>query len=448
MTPLRVLIATDTFKGSVPSPAVCSAIKRGLLDAGSPLLQSDVAIRVCPISDGGAGLIDVVCAAVPAMKRVRIDGQLTPLFGPLGEHLHSVYYAVNHEQHELVIEMAQAAGLPLVPEPLRNPLNTSSFGVGQLIDAAIRRETKDAEHWTVYLGIGGSSTNDGGLGALQALGLDVFVPSSHIDDDADSKEEVRLERPLVGRDLRHVTRLEPSAQFNQRFQGNVKIVLICDVDNPFVGPRGATRIYGPQKGATTDAILEELESGMNHVAGLIHNLTHIDVANMTGAGGAGGMSGSFACLTGAEWRCGADVVAGLVNLHQLVLDADLIITGEGSFDSQTLHHKKTAAKLAELVVQVNKATGGHRRVAVVCGRAQFEGGLNWNETRAARKLESGVDVQDGVDEESVLLHDVIHWVCPLTPGAFTVQEAMTNGSLCIEKVVSSEVHVWLEAFAT
>jgi glycerate 2-kinase len=438
MKPLRVLVATDTFKGSVASPAVCSAIKRGLLRSSQHSLVTADTIRMCPISDGGAGLIDAVCAAVPTMHRVRIDSKADPIVGPLGETLEHIDYAVNRDRRELVIEMAQSAGLTLVPEPQRNPLNTTSYGVGQMIDAVLRRETALGENWTVYVGIGGSSTNDGGIGALQALGLDVYT--GHGEDDL---KGALLQRPLVGRDLRRITRLEPTAKFTKRLEGCLKMVLICDVDNPFVGPCGATRIYGPQKGAVTEAILEELELGMNHVASLIKDLTKIDVANMTGAGGAGGMSGSFTCLLGAEWRCGADVVASLVNLRQLVNDADLIITGEGSFDTQTLHHRKTAAQLAELVAQVNSVTGGHRRVAVVCGRAQFDGDLSWDAIRH-RRVSEKMDVQSG----DASLHSVIYWVCPLTPVLFTVQEAMNNGPTCIEEVVALHSSNWLESFAS
>lgn len=435
----RVLIATDTFKGSVASPAVCEAIKRGLIRAGASSTFHPEAIRLCPISDGGAGLIDAVCAAVPSMQRVHLEGSDTPIMGPLGETLASVDYAVHRGRRELVVEMAQAAGLPLVPEGSRNPLNTTSFGVGQLMHTALEREASDDDaEWTVYLGIGGSSTNDGGLGALQALGLNIYT-SQH---DGPGEGDAVLHRPLVGRDLQYVTRLEKSPLLERRFRkGCAQIVLICDVDNPFVGPHGATRVYGPQKGASTELILEELEGGMTNVANKMEALTGVDVAAMVGAGGAGGMSGAFACIAGAEWRCGADVVASLVNLPQLVAESDLVITGEGSFDEQTLRHKKTVAKLAELVVQVNydRPLEGaqQRKVVVVCGRAQFEGGGDWDATKASRRTSGAAATGEDA------LYDVIGWVCPLTPVPFSAQQAMTHGDSCIEEVVASAAVAWV-----
>lgn len=459
---VNVLIASDTFKGSVSAPDVCHAIQKGLLKSHFAS-TTPLSVCTCPISDGGAGLIDAVCSAVPGMRRVRLDAS-SNICGPLGDPLPSVDYAVREEQREIIIEMAQAAGLPLVAEAQRNPLWTTSYGVGQLIRMALQREKGHVEtlstsprvgvssgQWTVYLGVGGSSTNDGGLGALQALGLDIYTQQTTPGDDG--AHDTLLKRPLVGRDLQFITRLEPSdpfaklrQQFAQEGEGpHDKLVLICDVDNPFLGPRGATRTYGPQKGASSESVLQELELGMCNVANHITNISGKDISAMVGAGGAGGMSGSFACLLGAEWRCGADVVADLVNLPQLVRNADIIITGEGSFDLQTLHHKKTVAKLAELVVRVNNSdqigTASDdavkvRPIAVVCGRVQFDSDCDWETIRTMK-------ISEGIDKFSSSMYDVIRWVCPLTPASFSSLEAMTNGAACIEEVVALCGSTWL-----
>lgn len=405
---INVLIACDTFKGTLSSLGVCTAISKGLQRQSSRYRTV-----CCPVSDGGAGLLDALCSAMPTLERISLCNMIV---GPLGSLLPSADYAESDEH--IVVEMAQAAGLPLVPMSQRNPLHTTSWGVGQLILAAMERDEglTSSSRRRVFIGIGGSSTNDAGLGALQAMGLEVVLHGGAV-----------LQRPLTGGDLRSIEALRVTDTFRrvrQWLQG--RVTLICDVSNPFIGPQGATYIYGPQKGATNEEILLTLEEGMRHVASIIERdfgnecseaNCQSGFGSLPGGGGAGGMSGTFAVLLGATcWRSGADVVAELLSLREQIRQADVVITGEGSFDAQTRRYQKTVARTIAAVEDVCAVDGKRRKVVIVCGRV---GGTDLSEPLA--------------DEDTPLLPPVVTAVLSLS-SIFSPDRAMEETRQCLEEV--------------
>lgn len=434
-----ILYACDTFKGTLSSQKVGESVERGLTAALSSQAPGwgSVEHLHCPMSDGGAGLLDSITfrgGAPDSIQRVIIPPEVT-VHGPLGALVSGVSFGCNLQRNVIVVEMAAAAGLPLIAAPSdRNPLATSTYGVGEVVAYALQYIKKaQAANGVVpgegdrgvqlHIGIGGSATNEGGLGALQALGLRIFVSP-----DGSGDSESLLSTPFCGRDLGAVTRVEMSEEFRKRFiqkdaeVGNVH--LICDVDNPLTGPHGATYVFGPQKcspalasagrstedaavgkvtSAEMESVLAELEKGMCNAAARIVESTWRDLAggrqdsseasalesllHGAGGGGAGGMSGFLHYLLNARWAPGAEAVASILNLRTVV-DAGagrlggllydrppvLVVTGEGSFDEQTIAYHKTVGRLLEMIVEANLLSGrgkGTADVLIVCGRSGF-----------------------------------------------------------------------------
>lgn len=340
---IRVLVASETFKGTLTAFGVGEAVRAGL-----PAHM--VEVKNCPLSDGGAGFLD---SLTHALNLVKVN---TVCIGPLGSFQRvKCYYGVNTQERFAVLEMAQAGGYPLVPDSKRNPLYTTSFGVGEQLMHAWNNEHVDK----IYVGIGGSATNDAAIPMLQAMGLRIRLKNNKWYDASTE--------PLMGGQLIDIAELDFTPLRKYFSSAKKEIVLVCDITNPFVGPTGATAVYGPQKGATTSAILERLEAGLLNVAALIESSKDVfhagkELKFMKGAGGAGGMSGVLHIVLGARWEAGATLVADLVKLPQLMQWADVIITGEGSYDDQTFEFGKTLARVEELAV-MNK-----KRLVVICGR--------------------------------------------------------------------------------
>jgi glycerate kinase len=237
--------------------------------------------------------------------------------GPLGEPVRAFYGITGHDGIA-VIEMAAASGLGLVPPHLRNPLKTSSYGTGELIRSAL-----DAGARRFVIGIGGSATNDGGAGMLQALGVKLL--------DANGGELGR-----GGAELARLARID-IAGLDRRLKDCV-VDVACDVTNPLVGPKGASAIFGPQKGATPEMV-KQLDNSLRHYAEVIARDLGVNVAEVPGAGAAGGMGAAMLAFLSGHLRSGSEVVADAIGLDAELADADLVITGEGRLDSQTIQGK-------------------------------------------------------------------------------------------------------------
>jgi len=332
------LACFDSFKDSLEADRVAEAVTRAL----HSLYPGRVQTRICSLSDGGNGFLRVL--KHPLALRL-VTHTVT---GPLGHPVEACYGSSTKPGHEglAVIEMASASGLEMVPLARRNPLHTTTEGTGQLI-----RLAASEGHTRIIVGMGGSATNDGGLGCLHALGVGVRIrPDS----------EDPYERPPVvfGRHLNKVARLEmPEGGILPR----TTIEIASDVDNTFVGDHGAVAVFSAQKGATQE-IQQQLEEGMRRIAILYRDSfpLGLDVAHMPGAGSAGGLSGGLVAATGALLKRGTDLVAEALGLEEAIRESDLVLTGEGRYDSQTVHGK-TVSKVQQLARQYSKP------VVIICG---------------------------------------------------------------------------------
>ncbi|MFD6155221.1 glycerate kinase [Nocardia sp. NPDC060256] len=295
----RVVLAPDKFKGSLTAPRVAAA-----LAAGIARVAPRVRIRQVPVADGGDGTVDAFVAA--GWARVELTAP-----GPTG-----VPDRTSYARHETtaVIELATVVGLEKLPGGQPDPLGASTFGLGVVIAHAL-----DHGATAIVLGLGGSASTDGGAGMAQALGARIL--------DAGGDE-----LPYGGAALAHAAELDRSAMHPGI--ASATFTLACDVDNPLLGPTGAVAVYAPQKGADT-ADLETLESALTHWAQLAGH----DVASEPGAGAAGGTGFGALALLGAQVRSGIEVILELLDFPALLDGADLVITGEGSLDTQSLHGK-------------------------------------------------------------------------------------------------------------
>jgi len=302
---MKIVIAPDSFKESLSAPEVAQAIARGWL-----AVYPDAEIVLCPMADGGEGTVDAVLAATGGERREQVvQGPLaTPVtahWGWLGDGT-------------AVIEMAAASGLHHVPSGQRDPQVTSSYGTGELIIAAL-----DAGATRIILGLGGSATNDGGSGLLRSLGVRFL--------DAGGNEL----RP-GGAALAALQRVDLSA-LDKRLH-NVQVEVAADVDNPLCGPKGASAVFGPQKGASAQQV-EELDAALARLAEVVGEALGEDFSTFPGVGAAGGLGFAAKAFLGARFRPGIELVAELSGLADAVRGADLVITGEGRLDAQSLHGK-------------------------------------------------------------------------------------------------------------
>ncbi|HVW73137.1 MAG TPA: glycerate kinase [Rhizomicrobium sp.] len=299
---MNILVACDSFKDALPADEVCAAIARGLKQS-----HPDAAVIEMPLSDGGEGLLDVLGLA---LNLTWIDRQVTD---PLGRPV-TGRYGLSADGRTAVVEMARASGLQLLTQEERDPRKTSTFGTGALLADA---KSRGAVH--ALLAIGGSATNDAGIGAAAALGWRFL--------DAAGRDV-----PPDGGHMKDIARLIAAPP---PFQ---KIEVLCDVTNPLYGPTGAAWIYGRQKGGT-DPVLAELDAGLKHVADVVKAALGRDVADMPGAGAAGGLGYGAVAFLGAELRRGIEVVLDMTGFDAAAAKADLIITGEGHLDGQSAQGK-------------------------------------------------------------------------------------------------------------
>ncbi|UUD65214.1 glycerate kinase [Pseudomonas seleniipraecipitans] len=302
---MKIVIAPDSFKESLSAPEVAQAIARGWL-----AVYPGAEIALCPMADGGEGTVDAVLAATGGERR-----ELT-VQGPLATQVQAHWGWLG--DGTAVIEMAAASGLHWVPSAQRDARVTSSYGTGELIRAAL-----DAGATRIILGLGGSATNDGGSGLLRALGARFL--------DAGGNEL----RP-GGAALAKLQRVDLSA-LDARLH-DVQVDVAADVDNPLCGPRGASAVFGPQKGASP-AQVEELDAALARMAEVVSEALGEDFSNFPGVGAAGGLGFAAKAFFDARFRPGVELVAELSGLAEAVAGADLVITGEGRLDAQSLHGK-------------------------------------------------------------------------------------------------------------
>lgn len=313
---VKIVIAPDSFKESLSAKEVATAIKQGF----SRYLP-DAQYYCIPMADGGEGTVTSLVDAT--------QGRLitTPVCSPLGKQVIATW-GILGDNTTAVIEMAQASGLHLIPASQRDPNLTTSYGTGELINAALDMGVKK-----IILGLGGSATNDAGAGMMQALGLGL-------------KDKLGSSLPFGGLALTQLHSIDITT-LNPKFK-QVEIEIACDVTNPLCGEKGASAIFGPQKGATKDDIVQ-LDKALRHFGTYLEKMTQRHLINIAGSGAAGGLALPLLAFTQATLSQGVDLVAKAVELEKYLKDADLVITGEGRMDSQSAQGKTPTgvAKLAK-----------------------------------------------------------------------------------------------------
>jgi glycerate kinase len=311
---VRVVIAPDKFKGTLTAREAAAALAAGWRRA-----DRGAAVDEVPVADGGEGTLQTLLAALGGeRRRIRVSG-------PLGDPIEADYAVVESPQGRLgVVEMARASGLALLAESRRDPTRTTTYGTGELLQAAAR-ERPDR----VLVCIGGSATNDAGAGLAQAVGVRL------LDEDGE-------DLPAGGAALRRLARIDIRG-LDPVLRG-LDVVVASDVDNPLTGPRGASAVYGPQKGATP-AQVRVLDEALGHFAAVVHRDLGIDVRDIPGAGAAGGLGAGLVAFLGARIRPGFEVVAEALGLARRLEAADIAVTGEGRYDRQSERGKAPAGVL-------------------------------------------------------------------------------------------------------
>lgn len=373
---MKIVLAPDSFKESLSALQVAESIERGF----KQVLPNAEYVKV-PMADGGEGTVQ---SLVDATGGRIIKKTVT---GPLGEAAEAFYGILGNDK-TAVIEMAAASGLHLVPVNKRNPLITTTRGTGELIAAALEHNVNH-----IIIGIGGSATNDGGAGVARALGAR-FLNS----DGQEIAEGGGFLNELAAIDLSHLdSRL-----------ANVKIEVACDVDNPLIGPKGASAIFGPQKGATPE-IVKQLDENLAHYAGIIEKELGVKIADVPGAGAAGGLGGGLLAFMQAELKRGVDIVMEAANLSDIIAGAELVITGEGKIDGQTIFGK----------TPIGVAKTAKKHGVPVIGIA---GNIS-NDSDAVH--EYGIDA-----------------IFSIVPGAVSLQEAFLHADEFVERTARNIAAVW------
>lgn len=302
---MKFLFASDSFKGTLSSERIIEL----LTQVAKNVFPECEALGV-PIADGGEGTVEALISVAKGNK------QIAQVHGPLMELTES-YYGIIHED-TVIIEMATASGLTMIPGSRRNPLNTTTYGTGELIKQAL-----DAGYKKIFIAIGGSATNDGGMGAMSALGI------RFLDGDGNSLQG-------TGAKLGNVADIDVSGLHPGVIEA--EITVMCDVNNPLTGPEGATYTFGKQKGGTPE-MLDQMEEGMKHYANVIKDKFGIDVNEISGAGAAGGLGAALCVFLQAKMVSGIETVLDLIDFDFLLKDVDMVITGEGRIDWQSAYGK-------------------------------------------------------------------------------------------------------------
>lgn len=302
---MQIIVAPDSFKGSASATEVAHYIEKGIYE-----VDPTAKVIKIPIADGGEGTVEaIVTGAKGSYKHALVKG-------PLGEKIQATYGLL--EGDVAVIEMAAASGITIIPKEKLNPMITTTYGTGQLIKAALDEGVRK-----IILGIGGSVTNDGGVGMAQALG-------------ASFKNQIGEEVGFGGGSLKDIHYIDISG-LDPRIK-EVEFIVACDVINPLCGEQGASAIYGPQKGAGPDEV-RELDEGLRHYAQCILRDLGKDIVDIPGTGAAGGLGAGLLVFCNATLKSGIQTVLDVVNIEQYLSETDLIITGEGRIDGQSIYGK-------------------------------------------------------------------------------------------------------------
>jgi len=359
---LKIVIAPDSFKESLTALEVANAIEQGF----KRVFPNASYVKV-PVADGGEGTVQAMVDACGG------DIIRLPVVGPAGDKVEA-FYGLLEDAQTAVIEMAAASGLHLVPMEDRNPLLASSFGTGELILDALDKGARN-----IILGLGGSATIDGGAGMMTALGARFLT---------DCGQVVKA----GGQGLPEIAHID-IAQLDSRL-ADTRFDVACDVDNPLCGDKGASAVFGPQKGATPE-MAEQLDSNLNHYARQLKLLSGNDVRDIQGAGAAGGMGAAVLAFFSARFRPGIEIVMETAGLAEKVVGASLVITGEGRIDSQTLHGKAPIG-----VARIAKAAG--------CPVIGIAGSLS--------------------DDHEIVYEHGFDAVFSIVPGPMDLQEALRTGA--------------------
>ncbi len=353
----KAVLAIDSFKGCLTSAEAEAAAAEGVHAA---LPECEV-IRI-PVADGGEGMLDVLIAATHG-KSISVQAH-----GPLME-LREARYGISGDGQTAFIEMAAISGLPLVAPEKRNPMQTTTFGTGELIRDALQRGCR---HFII--GLGGSATNDAGLGMLRALGFRFPDKTGNVSG-------------YGGQMMGKVDSIDTSSV--HPLLSGCTFTAACDVRNPFYGTNGAAYVFAPQKGADA-AMIEALDAGMRHLAAVIFRTTGKDISSCPGAGAAGGMGGSLSAFLNAELKPGIQLLLEMQNFAEQIKDADLIITGEGKSDRQTVMGKVPYGILTEARKQ-------HIPVVLIAG---------------------------GIEDTDILTRAGFHGIFSITPSPVVLEQAM------------------------
>lgn len=322
---MKIIVAPDSFKGSLSALDAGNAIKEGIMR-----VMPEASIEVVPMADGGEGTVDALVSATGG--RIIIEEVHDPLMKKI-----KAKYGILGDGSTAVIEMASASGLPLVPKEERNPMITTTYGTGELIKSALDQGCRK-----LIIGIGGSATVDGGAGVAQALGAKLI-------------DKYGNNIAFGGGGLEFLDQIDVSDIDSRIYE--TETIVACDVDNPLVGPKGAPAVYGPQKGATPEMV-RKLDSFLNKYADIIKRDIGVDIKNVPGAGAAGGLGAGLIAFMKAKLNSGVEIVIEASGFEDRLKDADLVITGEGKIDQQTIYGKtpigvaKTAKKYGLPVIAI------------------------------------------------------------------------------------------------
>ena len=303
---MKILVAPDSFKGSLTAMEAAENIERGIVKA-----DPEIDVDLLPMADGGEGTVQ---SLVDATQGEIIEKEVT---GPLGEKV-KAFYGLLGDEETAVIEMAAASGLPLVPEGKRDPSKTTTYGTGELIASALEHGVKK-----IIIGIGGSATNDAGVGMAQALGAEIL--------DAQGEEIA-----FGGGSLDQIAEINLDS-LDSRLN-DVEILVACDVDNPLFGENGAAYVYAPQKGADKEMV-EKLDQNLRRFNQAVIKELNSDPNQIPGAGAAGGLGAGLVAFLEAELKAGVDIVLDLIDFKKRLEGVDLVITGEGMLDGQSIFGK-------------------------------------------------------------------------------------------------------------
>lgn len=379
---MNILIAIDSLKGSLSSMEAGQAIAEGINEV-SPASH----VNVLPLADGGEGTVEALVTAT--------NGKFvtTTVTGPLYEKIEATY-GILGDQQTAVIEIAAACGLPLLPIEKRNPYVTTSYGVGELILDAIGRGCRK-----FVVGLGGSATNDAGVGMLQALGF------HFLDKHGD-------EVGFGGLALNNIAHIDSSDAEPKLKECTFRIA--CDVNNPLYGPTGASYIFGPQKGATPEMV-EKLDKSLQHFAQVVKKQQGIDLQQIPGSGAAGGLGAAFASFLNGSLQSGIEIVLEIIQLEATLDQVDLVFTGEGKLDGQTA--------MGKAPLGVAKAAKKHNIPVIALG--------------------------GGVTKEAVNLHEYgVTSLFPIVSGPMSLEEAMNSKTTFYHlKTTASQIMRLIQAFS-